>query len=76
VVVGLLHQLNTFFQRRETNYSKLTNDVHMAELISQLTQNLSALYTNPDPAIKSAANQWLQSFQKTVSTQYLISTRG
>ncbi|KNZ59231.1 hypothetical protein VP01_177g10 [Puccinia sorghi] len=37
----------------------------MAELINQLTQHLSALYTNPDATIKSNANQWLQSFQKT-----------
>ncbi|EFP74390.1 uncharacterized protein PGTG_00346 [Puccinia graminis f. sp. tritici CRL 75-36-700-3] len=37
----------------------------MAELINELTQYLSALYTNPDPSIKSNANQWLQSFQKT-----------
>ncbi|KAI9600179.1 hypothetical protein KEM48_000593 [Puccinia striiformis f. sp. tritici PST-130] len=37
----------------------------MAELINELTQYLSALYTNPDPNIKSNANQWLQSFQKT-----------
>ncbi|KAA1115189.1 Nuclear import receptor [Puccinia graminis f. sp. tritici] len=39
----------------------------MAELINELTQYLSALYTNPDPSIKSNANQWLQSFQKTIT---------
>lgn len=37
----------------------------MADLIRELTQYLSALYANPDPAIKSTANEWLQSFQKT-----------
>ncbi|KAG0141932.1 hypothetical protein CROQUDRAFT_67819 [Cronartium quercuum f. sp. fusiforme G11] len=37
----------------------------MTDPIKELSQQLSSLYTDPDPNQKAKANEWLQNFQKT-----------